>query len=226
MFETAYREQERLVARLVSAGDCVRGWKIGATSGAVRARLKTSEPFYAVLLQSHFLPGEAVGLGAGWAEVLVECEIAFVLERHLEGPGVTPRAVRERVAEVRPAFDVIGLAHGDPPEGAADVIRSNGSCAGVVLGATGLPVSQCDPAEVEVVLRGEGCVMARGAGAEVMGDPCAAVAWLANRLAQSHQRIMAGQVVLSGSMAAATAVAGDALEADFGRLGRVTLRVE
>jgi len=33
-------------------------------------------------------------------------------------------------------------------------------------------------------------------------------------------------VVLSGSMAAATAVAGDALEADFGRLGRVTLRVE
>ncbi len=227
MFEAAYREQERLVARLVTAGDSVCGWKVGATSGAVRARLKTSEPFYAVLLQSHTLAAGSAVSSANWSAVMLECEIAFMLERHLEGPGVTPRMVRERTAEIRPAFDVLGLAHGEPPEGVADVIRTNGSTAACVLGGSGLPARTCDPVDVQVVLYREGCTIARGAGRDVMGDPCAAVAWLANHLARSNQRVTAGQVVLSGSMTAPVAVeSGDALEADFGPLGRVAVRVE
>jgi 2-keto-4-pentenoate hydratase len=40
-----------------------------------------------------------------------------------------------------------------------------------------------------------------GTGAEVMGHPFEALAWLANTLTEHGERLMAGQIVLTGSVA-------------------------
>ena len=67
-----------------------------------------------------------------------------------------------------------------------------------------------------------GSVVARGTGADVLGHPAAAVAWLANKLASLDIRILAGQIVMPGSCTRAIDVrVGDRVEASFSGLGSV-----
>jgi 2-keto-4-pentenoate hydratase len=60
-------------------------------------------------------------------------------------------------------------------------------------------------------------------GAEVLGNPAASVAWLANKLAEFGRRLEAGMQIMSGSMTRLyPAKAGDAVEARFAPFGTVT----
>jgi 2-keto-4-pentenoate hydratase len=64
-------------------------------------------------------------------------------------------------------------------------------------------------------------------GNAVLGHPAAAVAWLANKLAEYDQALLAGQLVLPGAMCAAVPVeAGTTLRASFTHLGAVDVRFE
>jgi 2-keto-4-pentenoate hydratase len=52
-----------------------------------------------------------------------------------------------------------------------------------------------------------------------------AVAWLANKLAENHQRLKAGEIVLPGLMTPIYPVdAGDRVAAEFEALGSVSVR--
>jgi 2-keto-4-pentenoate hydratase len=58
-----------------------------------------------------------------------------------------------------------------------------------------------------------------------MGDPAAAVAWLANALAPFGTEIVAGQFVMSGSFTSAAFVhPGDHVSTTISGLGTVSLR--
>ena len=66
-----------------------------------------------------------------------------------------------------------------------------------------------------------------GQGTAVMGDPAAAVAWLANALAGYDTAIEAGQFVMSGSYTTASfVVAGDRASAVISGLGTVSVSFE
>ena len=66
-----------------------------------------------------------------------------------------------------------------------------------------------------------------GRGEAVMGDPAAAVAWLANALAGYDTELSAGQFVMSGSFTSAAFVhAGDTATATISGLGTISLRFE
>jgi 2-keto-4-pentenoate hydratase len=61
-----------------------------------------------------------------------------------------------------------------------------------------------------------------GSGANVMGDPRGALAWMANEVLMRGWSLRAGEIVLTGASAPPIAVhAGDALEAVFEGLGKV-----
>jgi 2-oxo-3-hexenedioate decarboxylase len=80
-----------------------------------------------------------------------------------------------------------------------------------------MSVNDCDLRTVGVVLEKNGVPVAFGAGAAVMGHPAAAIAALANLLAERGECIPAGTLILSGGITEAVAVqAGD----------NVTLRVQ
>src|SRR3989442_1778551 len=65
--------------------------------------------------------------------------------------------------------------------------------------------------------------MGTGTGAAVLGHPAFAVAWLANKLAEFGVTLLAGQVILSGSMCGAVPVApGDTFRATITELGEVS----
>jgi 2-oxo-hept-3-ene-1,7-dioate hydratase len=67
----------------------------------------------------------------------------------------------------------------------------------------------------------------RGVSGDVMGNPAAAVAWLANRLAEIDGlggQLEAGDVVMSGSAVRSVAVVGGSrLTATFGPFGTIEI---
>ena len=73
-------------------------------------------------------------------------------------------------------------------------------------------------------LRLNGIEIDTGLGSAVLGDPAAAVAWLANALAPFGTTILPGQFVMSGSFTTAAFVGpGDVASATVSELGRVSL---
>jgi 2-oxo-3-hexenedioate decarboxylase/2-keto-4-pentenoate hydratase len=62
----------------------------------------------------------------------------------------------------------------------------------------------------------------RGTGADVLGHPHNALAWLANHLAADGKGLRAGQIVLTGSLVKTVWLnAGDKVMMDLSGLGRV-----
>jgi 2-keto-4-pentenoate hydratase len=63
-----------------------------------------------------------------------------------------------------------------------------------------------------------------GRGANVLGDPRIALAWLANELSRHGVTLAAGQVVTTGTCLVPMEVGpGDEVSADYGVLGRVAM---
>jgi 2-oxopent-4-enoate/cis-2-oxohex-4-enoate hydratase len=87
-----------------------------------------------------------------------------------------------------------------------------------------------DPREVDLVgcamkLEKNGEVVTTGSGAAALGNPLEAVAWLANTLGQLNESLKAGEVVLSGSLAAMVPVAaGDSLSVAIDCIGSCSAR--
>jgi 2-keto-4-pentenoate hydratase len=62
----------------------------------------------------------------------------------------------------------------------------------------------------------------RGTGADVLGHPHIALAWLANQLASQGTALRAGEVVMTGSLVKTVWLkAGDAATMEFSGLGKV-----
>ena len=103
-------------------------------------------------------------------------------------------------------------------------IADNASSGAVVLGDW-VPLTQAPPLpETTAALVVNDMVVGTGEGTAVMGDPAAAVAWLANALARYGTAIEAGQFVMSGSYTTASfVVAGDRASAVISGLGAVTV---
>jgi 2-keto-4-pentenoate hydratase len=69
-----------------------------------------------------------------------------------------------------------------------------------------------------------GEVVASGKGADVLGDPAAAVAWLANKMSALGIGLEADQIIMPGSCTKAIEVGpGDDVRAEFSGLGAVSV---
>jgi 2-keto-4-pentenoate hydratase len=89
-----------------------------------------------------------------------------------------------------------------------------------------MPIRDFDPRLVGMVFTRNGELVATGAGAAALGDPMAAVAWLANTLAPMGVTLPAGSVIMTGALHAMVPVSpGDVFRADFDRLGPITIRM-
>ena len=78
-----------------------------------------------------------------------------------------------------------------------------------------------------MVLERNGELVATGAGAAALGSPVNAVAWLANALGQFGIALKAGEVILSGSLAAMISVQrGDRFRMQIGGIRDCQVRFE
>ncbi len=153
----------------------------------------------------------------------VEGEIAFYLDRPLSGPGVTVAAVLAATRGIVPALEIIAGRLQPGAHRPEDSVADNAESSLAVVGGALVPVDAIDLRLIGVVLSRDGEVLATGAGAQVLGHPAQAVAWLANALHERGTSLCAGQIVLAGSATGAFPVtAGETVTAEFDRLGAVS----
>jgi 2-oxopent-4-enoate/cis-2-oxohex-4-enoate hydratase len=223
--DEAYRVQQRMVSRRLGGGAKVVGKKIGVTSRAVMNMLGVSQPDFGYVLDSMiYSEGQSIPM-ASLIQPRAEGEIAFILKKDLMGPGVTNAAILAATEGVMTCFEIVDSRIFDWKVKIQDTIADNASCGVMVLGDRLVDPRRVDLNTCGMVIEKNGEVIATGAGAAPMGSPVSAVAWLANTLGRLGIGLRAGEVVLSGSLAALLPIgAGDNLRATIGGIGECCAR--
>jgi 2-keto-4-pentenoate hydratase len=153
----------------------------------------------------------------------IEPEIAFVLGVPLRGPGVTVEDAIKAVRYLLPALEIVDSRIQDWKLSIVDTIADNASSGAAILGSTPIYPADVDLQSANCTLRRNGTVAETGTGAAVLGTPFNTLAWLANAIGPLGVSLEPGQVVLSGSITRAIAIApGDNITAEFPGIGRVT----
>lgn len=224
-WEEAYAIQEAWRALALAEGARLVGFKAGLTSVAKMKQMGVETPVFGFLLDRFAIAEGGEAAAASLIHPRIEPEIAFVMKKRLAGPGVTLAQVLAATDFVIPAIEVIDSRYRDFRFDLKSVIADNTSAARFVLGGRARPVEALDLRTLGVVLSINGEARAFGAGAAVLGHPAAAVAELANHLARRGEALEAGQVVLSGGITEALAVAaGDHVLLEVAELGTVGFR--
>ncbi len=224
--DDAYAIQHCICRSRLEAGRRIIGKKVGLTSKAMQEMLGVNEPDFGCLFDDMLTPeGKPLRMSA-FIQPRLEGEIAFILERPLEGPGVTISRVLSATRGVTAAIEIIDSRIGDWKINIQDTIADNGSSGALVLGGQLTPVDGLDLRTLGMVFEKNGETAFTAAGAAVLGHPAGSVAWLANALANYGMRLEAGDIVMSGSLAGAVKVeAGDGLRVIIDRLGEVGLKI-
>jgi 2-keto-4-pentenoate hydratase len=203
------------------------GWKIAATSEAGQKHINVAGPMAGRIMSDTVIADGGSAPMAGNEMRVGEPEFAFRMGRDLP-PRRTPYRVDEVLAAVdtlHPAIEIPDSRFADfVSAGEAQLVADNACAHLFVLGApTTADWRARDLIEErpEITLRGQRYV---GHGKNVLGDPRAALAWLANELSGLGITLRAGQVVTTGTCHPPLPIqAGDHLAADFGVLGKVSV---
>ena len=223
--EDAYAIQQHLLARRIAQGERVIGKKIGVTSEAVMNMLGVFQPDFGWLTDGMvYNEGEAIP-ASSLIQPKAEGEIAFLLKKTLKGPGVTAADVIAATQGVMTCFEIVDSRIRDWKIKIQDTVADNASCGVFVLGDRLVDPRDVDLGTCGMVLEKNGEIVATGAGAAALGHPANAVAWLANTLGALGIALEAGEVILSGSLAAMVPVkAGDNLRVSIGGIGSCSVR--
>lgn len=221
-----YAIQQHLVSRLLADGETVVGYKLGLTSLPMQQLLGVDSPdFGPVFASGVFRDGAALPVDRFIAP-RVEAEIGVVLDRDLTGPDCTPAQALMATRGLVAAVEIVDSRIRDWKIKLADTVADLASNGAIALSSLVVPISGFDPRLVGMVFSRNGEVVATGAGAAALGDPLAAVAWLANTLAPMGVTLPAGSVIMTGALHAMVPVLpGDVFRADFDRLGPITIRM-
>lgn len=221
--EHAYRIQEHLMARRLALGDRIVGKKIGLTSRVVQRALGVGEPDFGQLLAS-MVATESVAASSLIAP-RIEGEVAFLLDRDLEGPGITYADVVYATRYVMPCFEIVDSRIKDWKIKLQDTVADNASAGMFVLGDRAVELKSVDLSTCGMVLEKNGVLECTGAGAAALGSPINCVVWLANALGRLGTTLRAGEIILSGSLAAMIPVAaGDSFHLSIGGIGSASIR--
>src|SRR5690606_25003630 len=223
--EDAYQIQLRMIQRRLDAGETVVGKKIGVTSQVVMDMLGVNQPDFGHLLSGMvYNEGQPISVGSMIAP-RAEAEVAFILARDLEGPGVTAADVLRATDCVMPCFEIVDSRIRDWKIKIQDTVADNASCGVLALGGVRSSPRDLDLALAGMVLEKNGEIISTSTGASVQGSPVNAVAWLANTLGRLGIGLKAGEIILSGSQSPLVpVVAGDSLTCNVGGLGGTSVR--
>ncbi|MCP8970506.1 2-keto-4-pentenoate hydratase [Ectobacillus ponti] len=222
----AYQIQEELVAMKTELGHRIIGPKMGLTSRAKMVQMKVEEPIYGYVFDYMMLSeGEALKLDE-LIHPKVEAEIAFILGKDLEGPGITAEDVMAATEYVAPALEIIDSRYENFQFTLPDVIADNASSSRVILSNRFTKPDGIELDLVGVTLYINSELKELGAGAAVVGHPANSVAMLANMLARKHEKLKAGEVILTGGVTGAVMLTeGDTVTAKWDGLGELQFRV-
>ena len=228
----AYAIQDAFVALRAQKLGALAGYKIALTSAEMRRFVGVDSPQAGVMFESTLKRSPARVRAADYVRLIVEFEIAVQIAEDL--PAADKPFFRDRVAKsvgaVMPALELADDRNADYKALAKhplELIADNCWNEGAVLGAPIKDWKAIDLAAVRGVATINGSKVGEGRGADAMGHPLDAVAWLADHLASSGRGLLRGDVVITGSIVTTKAVTpGDLVLFDVKELGQVELRVD
>jgi 2-keto-4-pentenoate hydratase len=219
-----YRIQDAVHALLAPEVGPLVGYKIGCTSAVMQRYLGIPHPCRGAVFARGVHASAASLRHAEYVRVGVECEIGVRLARDLTGDAFTADKVAEAIDACHPAIEIVDDRYADwRTTGAPTLVADDFFAAGCVLGAAVPRAAVPDLLEVTGIALINGLEVGRGSGADVLGHPHAALAWLANHLAAQRKTLRAGQIVLTGSLVQTMWLkAGDRVAMQLSGLGTVT----
>lgn len=220
--ETAYKVQDALHREM---GWAIGGWKVGWTSERLQRQNGVAEPMAGRVPLAGLLASGAT-VPVPFPDTLkCEAEFAFQLATSLPArrPPYTAEEVLEAVGDVHIAIEVVGSRLAAPGTfGRFAVVADNGAHLALVLGAKVPGWRGLDLPSHAVSLSVDGATVARGSGAEVLGNPVTPLLWLAEWRRVAGDGLEAGEIVTTGSCLGVVKVPVSAeIVADFGSLGQV-----
>lgn len=179
------------------------GYKIGCTSRVMQDYIGIPHPCSGGMFEAGVHDSGAALPAADYVRVGVECEIAVRLKRDLaagEAP-FTAEWVGEAVEAYHPAIEIVDDRYVKWESlGAPTLIADDFFAAGCVLGEARPRADVPDLKSIAGRAIVDGQEAGHGVGADVLGHPHNALAWLANHLAAEGRSLHAGQLVLTGSL--------------------------
>jgi 2-keto-4-pentenoate hydratase len=223
---TAYQVQHA-AHRLLSAAGFGRqaGWKIGCTTRVMQEYLGIGSPCAGAMFQAHVWHGQHEFTAHQPRRLGVECEIAIRIGRDLPQRASPYREgdVASAVAACMAAIEVVEDRYVSYPDLDAPTLIADDffhhSC---VLGEQ---VERLAPEllrDVSATMMINGKEVGSGTGSDIMGEPLTVLSWLANSCASWGTPLLAGDVILLGSLVQTTWVsAGDSVLVANEPLGEV-----
>jgi 2-keto-4-pentenoate hydratase len=220
----AYAVQRLVNQARLDRGARTVGRKIGLTSPAVQRQLGVDQPDFGVLFDEMDVTGVDPVPMRGLLQPKIEAEIAFVLGSDLADGDLTVERVRAAVDYAAAALEIVDSRILGWDITIADTVADNASSALFVLGDERVRLDAFEPVDAVMQLTADGSVASRGTGAACLGDPLAALAWLAVTARDLGDPLRAGQIVLSGALGPMVPVTpGLAVSAVVSGLGSVSV---
>jgi 2-keto-4-pentenoate hydratase len=228
----AHEIQDAFVALRAQKLGGIAGYKLALTSPQMRRFVGVEEPQAGMMLESTLHRSPARVRAADYVRLIVEFEIAVRIGEDL--PAADKPFSRGRIAEavgaVMPALELADDRDADyatlakhPLELIADNCWNEGAVLGTPIGDW----RSIDLPAVRGIATINGKNVGEGRGADAMGHPLDAVAWLADHLASIGRALLRGDVVITGSIVTTKTVkAGDFVRFEVDSLGAVELGVE
>ncbi len=225
-----YRVQRALHDLLLPESGALVGYKIGCTSKVMQQYLDIPHPCGGGVFARGVHESGMRLRAADYVRVGVECEIAVRMARPLAaGQGAfTAESVAGAIEAYLPAIEIVDDRYAQwETLGAPTLVADDFFAAGCVLGAAVPRAAAPDLLAVEGRALINGAEAGHGTGADVLGHPHHALAWLANHLAGEGRGLHAGQIVLTGSLVKTVWLkAGDHVVMELEGLGRVEAGLE
>jgi len=207
------------------------GWKIAATNVTGQRHIGVDGPIGGRLLATKVAGGDDPVPVADNHMRVAEAEFAFVLARDVppRNQAYTAAEVFACIASLHPAIELPDSRFEDFARAGGPQLAADDACAGwFKLGeAADDGWRELDLAAHPVSLLVNERQATSGHGADVLGGPLVALAWLANSHGLRGCGLSAGDIVTTGVCGVPSPIGeGDHVCADFGSLGRVALTLD
>ncbi len=230
--DEAYAIQDAFVALRAAQRGAIAGYKIALSTPAMQAFVGVAAPQAGRLLHSTVQASPGRVRAADFVRLIAEFEIGVRLADDL--PAADAPHSRERVAAavgaVMPALELADDRNADYAELRRHpfaLIADNAWNEGAVLGEGVADWRGIDLGSVRGRAHINGKPVGEGSGADALGHPLDAVAWVAGHLASLGRGLLRGDVVITGSLVTSKTVRpGDRVRFELDGLGSVELGVE
>jgi 2-keto-4-pentenoate hydratase len=202
----AYLVQEAVNRDRLATGARIVGRKIGLTSPAVQRQIGVDQPDSGVLFDD-----------------MLEAEVAFVLGADLDAEALEAGRLEAAIDHAVAALEIVDSRIKAWDISITDTVADNASSGLFVLGSRACRLADISPVAVTMTMAKDGATVSTGSGADCMGDPLNALAWLARTCCDYGSPLRAGEVILTGALGPMVSIEpGSRLVAELSQLGTVS----